>query len=211
MSQSTGEKSRQSADKRQLILDSAIKVFAEKGYHGTRISDVARDAGIAYGLVYHYFRNKEDILDTIFLERWVGFQDSVDAIAASEKTIEEKLLGVAQLIVSSYGERSEWVKVLVFEIQRTQRMADPDRMKVVAKLFNVIASMLRQAQEQGSLRAEVDPDLACVIFIGGLDIVVTSQVLEFRVGHGEKTMDHKHVARTVVDLFMNGMRAASPG
>ena len=64
-------------DKRALILDAAIKVFARKGYHGCRISDIAREADIAYGLVYHYFTNKEEILRTIFEERWSGFLELV--------------------------------------------------------------------------------------------------------------------------------------
>ena len=61
-------------DKRALILDAAIKVFARKGYHGSRVSDIAREADIAYGLVYHYFTNKEEILRTIFEERWSGLR-----------------------------------------------------------------------------------------------------------------------------------------
>ena len=55
---SESERSRAGRDKRQLILDAAIKVFADKGYHGSRVSDIANEAGIAYGLVYHYFKNK---------------------------------------------------------------------------------------------------------------------------------------------------------
>jgi AcrR family transcriptional regulator len=72
MPEPTSEKTLKGLDKRRLIVDAAIKVFAEKGYHGTRISDIADHAEIAYGLVYHYFKNKEEILDTIFLERWGG-------------------------------------------------------------------------------------------------------------------------------------------
>lgn len=72
MPEVTSEKTLKGLDKRRLIVDAAIKVFAEKGYHGTRISDIAHHAEIAYGLVYHYFKNKEEILDTIFLERWGG-------------------------------------------------------------------------------------------------------------------------------------------
>ena len=61
---------RRSIERRRQILEAAIEVFAEKGFHASRVSDIARKAGVAYGLVYHYFRNKEEILRTIFLERW---------------------------------------------------------------------------------------------------------------------------------------------
>ncbi len=209
MSYPDGDNSRGPADKRQLILDTAIRVFAEKGYHGTRISDIARDAEIAYGLVYHYFKNKEEILDTIFLERWGEFIEAVDRIVADGRALEARLLSIAELILSASRERSEWVKVLVFEIQRTQRFSDPGRVRVVGQLFRQIASMLREAQEQGELRDDLDADLGSYIFIGGLDIVVTSRVLDLLAVEGAGEVDHDTIAKTVVDLFLNGMRRAA--
>ena len=77
--------------KRDLILDAAIHVFARMGYHGARISDIAREAGIAYGLVYHYFKNKEEILGTLFEERWGGFVEAVEGIADGSGSTAEKL------------------------------------------------------------------------------------------------------------------------
>ncbi len=194
-----------SVDKRRRIVDSAIKVFAEKGYHGTRISDIARDAEIAYGLVYHYFRNKEEILDTIFRERWGGFVDAVQAIADDDRDVEGKLLAIAAVTLTAYRRRPEWVKILVFEIQRTQRFADPDRVKLVGQLFGLIARVLREGQERGELRKDLDPTLACYIFVGGLDIVVTNRVLDLLKIEGDENAYYIKIARTVVDLFLNGM------
>lgn len=205
--EASSERSRQGADKRSRILDSAIRVFANKGYHGTRISDIARDAEIAYGLVYHYFKNKEDILDAIFVDRWGGFIEAVEAVARDTKPLEEKLFALAELILSPDPEKSEWLKVLIFEIQRTQRFRDPDRMRIVSQLFVAISRILRDAQEQGELRREIDPDIACYIFIGGIDIVVTSRVLELIPAEKDEKAHYSKVAHTVVDLFLNGMKS----
>jgi len=79
------------SDKRARILDAAITVFARSGYHGARVSDIAREAGIAYGLVYHYFRNKEEILASAFEERWGDFLAVVDAIAQGGQPARQKL------------------------------------------------------------------------------------------------------------------------
>ncbi len=57
-------------DKRRLILDAAVRVFARQGFHACRVSDIADEAGVAYGLVYHYFASKDEVLNTLFLERW---------------------------------------------------------------------------------------------------------------------------------------------
>jgi TetR/AcrR family fatty acid metabolism transcriptional regulator len=205
MLESRGDKAGPGLDKRRLILDSAIKVFAEKGYHGTRISDIARDAEIAYGLVYHYFKNKEEILDTIFQERWGGFIDLVREVADDERDVRAKLLSVAAVTLSAYRKRPEWVKVLVFEIQRTQRFADPERLRMVGQLFGLITRILREGQARGELRKDLDPVLAGYIFVGGLDIVVTNRVLDLSQIEGDEGTYYARIARTVVDLFLNGM------
>ena len=209
--QASSEKKRTSVEKRQLIVETAIREFADKGYHDTRISDIAKRAEIAYGLVYHYFKNKEEILDTIFLDRWGEFIDAVRAIAGDNRKVEDKLLSLAAVILSASRNRPEWVKVLIFEIQRTQRFADPERVEIVGELFKIIAEMLREGQAKGELRADLDADLACYIFIGGLDIVVTSRVLDLikvdSGAEGDEGASYVHIARTVVDLFINGASA----
>ena len=205
MSDAARDKTAKGVDKRRLIVDSAIVVFADKGYHATRISDIARHAEIAYGLVYHYFKNKEEILDTIFIERWGGFIDAVQAIADDGRSVEEKLLSIAAVTLTAYRRRPEWVKILVFEIQRTQRFSDPDRVRLVGQLFALITRILREGQERGELRDDLDPALVCSIFIGGLDIVVTNRVLDLIKIEGDENAYYVKVARTVVDLFLNGM------
>jgi AcrR family transcriptional regulator len=205
----SAEKGRSSAEKRELIVEAAIEVFAEKGFHDTRISDIATRAGIAYGLVYHYFKNKEEILDTLFLERWSEFIDAVRAIASDGRSAEDKLLSIAAVVLSAHRSRPQWVKVLIFEIQRTQRILDPERVEVVGELFVLIAQILRDGQASGELREDLDPDLACYIFVGGIDIVVTNRVLGLVEGGSELDGDegeyYVHIARTVVELFVRGM------
>jgi len=199
------ERTRQGRDKRKVILDAAIKVFAQTGYHGSRVSDIAREARIAYGLVYHYFKNKEEILETIFEERWGGFLEAVEAIAQGSTSTEDKLLSIAALILNAYRVRSDWVKVLVFEIQRSSRFRQPIQMRAVGRLFKLVESILREGQKQGDLREDIDPKVACVTFVGGLDIVVTSRVLNLIEIEGDEREYYLKVARTVVDLFLNGL------
>ena len=205
------ERRRDLRDKHVVILDAAIKVFADKGYHGSRVSDIASEAGIAYGLVYHYFKNKEEILDTIFRERWSGFLEAVEAIAAGPGRTEDKLLSVAALILNAYRVRADWVKVLVFEIQRSSRFADPEQVKAVGRLFESVAGILRDGQQAGELRSDLNPEIACNVFIGGLDIVLTSRVLgviKIKGGPDEEKAYYLEVAKTVVDIFLNGLGKA---
>jgi len=204
----TTSRRRSASDKRSIILDAATTVFARTGYHGSRVSDIAREAGIAYGLVYHYFKNKEEILDTIFQERWSGFLEAVEAIADGPNPTEDKLLSLAALILNAHRVRPDWVRVLVFEIQRSSRFAQPEQLEAVGRLFHIVARILRHGQERGELRADLDPDIACYVFVGGLDIVVTGRVLRLVEIEGtEQESDYYvKVARTIVELFMQGAR-----
>jgi TetR/AcrR family fatty acid metabolism transcriptional regulator len=204
------ESVRPRSDKRSLIQDAAIKVFASRGYHGSRVSDIASEAGIAYGLVYHYFKNKEEILATIFEERWSGFLAAVEAIAGGTASTEDRLVAVAALILDAYRVRPEWVKVLVLEIQRSSRFAEPGQIEAVGRLFDAVTRILRSGQERGEIRGELDPNVACYVLIGALDLVITSLVLgitRLEGNDGDERGFYRKVARTVVDIFMHGMAA----
>jgi AcrR family transcriptional regulator len=196
------------ADKRELILDAAIKVFARSGYHGSRISDIAREAGIAYGLVYHYFKNKEEILRSIFEQRWSGFLDALEGIAGQQSPAEERLLAVADLILNAYRVRPDWVKVLVIEIQRSARFAEPGQMRAFGQLFSVVGRIIRDGQQRGELRADLDPAIAGHVFVGALESEITNLVLgvvkideSSEQGRGYYTK----VARTVVEIVLHGL------
>ena len=214
MSATSSDRKRAGRDKRELILDAAIKVFARAGYHGSRVSDIAQEAGIAYGLVYHYFKNKEEILDTIFSEQWSGFLEALEAIADGSTASEDKLLSVAALILNAYRVRADWVKVLVFEIQRSPRFSNPEQLRAMGRLFQIVARILRDGQASGELRRDLDPDVASYLFVGGLDIVVTSRVLDVIHVEGEASQQSQHylkIARTLVDLFLHGVETREAG
>ena len=204
----TQEPTRTRSEKRDLILDAAIKVFASRGYHGSRVSDIAREAGIAYGLVYHYFKNKEEILSCIFQERWSGFLEAVEDVAGARTSSEERLVSLAVLILSAFRLRPEWVKVLVLEIQRSSRFAEPEQLKAVGRLFDVVEGIVREGQERGELRPELDAGVAEYIFIGALDLVITGLVLGVTRIEGDETDEREYylkVARTVVEIFLHGL------
>jgi TetR/AcrR family fatty acid metabolism transcriptional regulator len=195
-------------DKRNRILEAAIRVFAQMGYHGARVSDIAREAGIAYGLVYHYFKNKEEILHTIFEERWSGFLDAVEGVADSNAPTEDKLVSIAALVLNAYRLRPDWVKVLVLEIQRSSRFAEPSQIRAVGRLFQAVAGLLRAGQAADELRPELDPELASYVFFGGLEIVITARVLDvIQIEEGREKEYYRNVARTVVEIFLHGLAA----
>ena len=106
-------------DKRRLILDAAITVFARQGFHNCRVSDVADQAGVAYGLVYHYFDSKEEILNELFLERWQIMLDAIAEIdGRDDLAVRDKLQLVASFIIDSYRNEPDLMKVIIVEVTR---------------------------------------------------------------------------------------------
>ena len=195
--------------KRELILDAAIQVFARTGFHRARVSDIAGEAGIAYGLVYHYFKNKEEILDTIFNERWSGFLETVETIADSPASTQERLVGITATILGAYRVHPEWVKVLVLEIQRSSRFAEPGQIRAVGKLFEAVGRILRDGQAKGEVRGDLDPDVAAYVVIGGLEMIITGLVLGvIEIDASQTEHDYYlNVARTVVAIYLRGLAA----
>jgi TetR/AcrR family fatty acid metabolism transcriptional regulator len=190
-------------DKRKLILDSAIKVFAKKGYHRSRVSDIAKEAGIAYGLVYHYFKNKEEVLNSIFRERWGAFLDAIRLYHESPLSIREKFTNICFYLVNSYNLRPDLMEVLVLEIARSSKFLQESHLEKFEGAFSLIEAIIRDGQSGGEFRPDVDPKLAAYVFLGAIDLILTGYVLGTLKARDVRS--YQRVAETVVDVFLQGL------
>jgi TetR/AcrR family transcriptional regulator, fatty acid metabolism regulator protein len=162
-------------DKRKLILDAAIRVFADHGYHGARVGDIAEDAGVAHGLLYHYFASKDDVLRTIFLENWGALIARFRAVEASEEPAPQKLEGIAKILLRTWRNDPALVTVMVREVARSQQLQD--RVDEVREAFAIVQRVIEEGQASGHFRRDLDARLASWIFYGGLEEVLTGWVL----------------------------------
>src|SRR5205823_5724837 len=134
--------------KRRLILDAAVRVFAHSGFHTSRVTDVAREAGVAHGLVYHYFRSKEELLETIFRESWDDLVDAIRAVEESEAPPAEQLRRVAAILLRSWRRDPDLVRVLVREVARS-----PELQRRIGRIHDAFAAIERivgRGQADGS-------------------------------------------------------------
>jgi AcrR family transcriptional regulator len=151
------------ADKRRVILDAAVRVFARRGFHTCRVSDIADEAGVAYGLVYHYFSSKEEILDTLFLERWDVMLAAIAEADRSDIEPRDKLRAIASFIVDSYGHDPDLMKVIIVEVTRAANTFGRTHMAKILQAYEGIAQIVANAQDQGQFRREVDAMFAALI------------------------------------------------
>ena len=164
-----------SIDKRTLLLEAAVRVFARKGFHAARVGDVAEEAGVAYGLVYHYFRSKDELLETIFRESWGRLVAVLESLAATDKPARERLRLVGSTILRSWRDDPDLVTVLVREIGRSPQLQD--RIGELRAVFVVIRGIVDDGQASGEFRSDLDPQLATWIFYGGIEEILTGWVM----------------------------------
>jgi len=196
-------------DRRRQILDAAIRVFARQGFHACRVSDIAREAGVAYGLVYHYFDSKEQILNELFVERWSLLLAAIEEVDAREVPARRKLDAVAGFIIDSYRHDPELMKVIIVEVTRAANSFGRTHLPEINQAYELIAKIVRDAQQAGDFRDDVDPLFASMWFYGAIEQLLSGWVFELIPG-GEGDFDRAR--EMVVDTICGGLeRGAANG
>lgn len=167
----------QEPEKRRRILHAAVRVFAENGYQGCRIADVARAAGVAYGLVYHYFRNKEELLESVFDEQWAIFIGALEAIDAGPGTAPEKVAAMLGFVFDVYRTAPAAVRVLMLEVTHTpQGLRGGTTRETFERALRLIAAVVERGQARGELRPQ-DPLLAATAVLGAMELTLSAMVM----------------------------------
>ena len=189
-------------DKPRRILEAAVRVFAAQGYDASRVGDVAKEAGVAYGLVYHYYESKEAVLEAVFREAWGRL---LAAVALAEETggnAAEQLESVVKIVLRAWRDDPDLVRLLVHEVTRNPHIQD--ELDEIGQAFASLERMVRRGQADGTFRAELDPKLAAFMLYGALEEVLTGWVL------GQLPDDASAVSaaeREVTATMVGGLRA----
>jgi TetR/AcrR family fatty acid metabolism transcriptional regulator len=163
-------------DKRRLILDAAVQVFSRQGFHACRVADIADEAGVAYGLVYHYFASKDEVLDTLFLERWNVMLELIRAVDGEAIPVRDKLAAIASFIVDSYQHDPDLMKVIIVEVTRAANSFGNTHIATIREAYDLIGGMIAQAQQQGVFKAEIEPRFAAMAFYGAIEQLLTGWI-----------------------------------
>jgi TetR/AcrR family fatty acid metabolism transcriptional regulator len=195
------------ADKRRQILDAAIRVFASRGFHACRVSDVADEAGVAYGLVYHYFDSKEEILNTLFRERW---QIMLEAIAEIDRRQEiparDKLYLVASFIIDSYRHEPDLMKVIIVEVTRAANSFGREHLATIREAYDMIGQIVQSAQREGVFKPDISPDFAALMFYGAIEQLLSGWIFDV-IPHSEE--DFEQAKSLVVEAICGGLEMPS--
>jgi AcrR family transcriptional regulator len=191
-------------DKRRVILDAAITVFARQGFHSCRVSDVADEAGVAYGLVYHYFSSKEEILNTLFTERWQLMLDAIVEIDSRDISAREKLSQIAGFIIDSYRHEPDLMKVIIVEVTRAANTFGRHHLDKIREAYDLIAGIVEQARADGSFKSDISAQFAAMCFYGAIEQLLSAWIFDLMPRTDE---DYERAKELVVEAICGGLEA----
>jgi TetR/AcrR family transcriptional regulator, fatty acid metabolism regulator protein len=162
--------------KREMIVDAAIKVFAEKGYHSSRTLDISKEAGVAYGSLYQYFKSKDDILLYMFQKTWKDLVKRMEKIDKTIDSSEDKLLAIFDMIFRSYRNKPDLMKVLIMDVPRLSQFYSTENQKLYHSFFVNLAKVFLEGQIKGAFRGDISPMIAAFVIYGAVDTTIRQYV-----------------------------------
>jgi TetR/AcrR family transcriptional regulator, fatty acid metabolism regulator protein len=186
-------------DKPQQIIDAAVRVFARNGFYNSRVSDIAREAGIASGTIYLYFKTKDEILVTLFREKMAEFVDTLRKEIAGEPDARAKLRRLVRLHLETLQARPDVAEVVQIELRQGHKFFRGASAHEVSAYFDLIGSVLQEGVASGLFRADLPVKVATKMLFGAMDQLTTSWVL------GKRGYRLSDAAEPVANIFLKGV------
>ena len=162
-------------DKRRHLLDAAVRVFARKGFHASRVGDIAEEAGVAHGLLYHYFASKDEVLEAVFHENWNVLLARIAGVEETDEPAADQLRHIAAIVLRTWLHLPDVVRVVIREFGRSPELAE--RIGDLAQPIEAIERVLARGVERGEFRGDIDPRFAATVVYGSIDELLTAWVL----------------------------------
>jgi len=189
------------SDKHQQIIDAAVRVFARNGYYNSRVSDIAREAGIASGPIYLYFRTKDEILVTMFREKMAAWVNYAREQIRGEADVVAKVRRLVALHFGVLERDPALAEVVQVELRQGHKFFRGASAHEISAYFELIASVLEEGQAAGVFRRDVAVKTAVKVLFGAMDQMATSWVL------GKRKYRLSDAADEVANIFLRGVTA----
>jgi TetR/AcrR family transcriptional regulator, fatty acid metabolism regulator protein len=177
-------------DKRQQLLWAAVRVFARKGFHASRVGDIAEEAGVAHGLLYHYFKSKDQVLEAVFHENWSILIARIESVEETDEPAADQIRHIAAIVLRTWLHLPDVVRVVIQEFGRSPELGER-----IGELTLPI--------DRGEFRQDIDPVFAATVVYGSIDELLTGWVL------GRLPSDEEAVAnaeQTLVEIILLGLK-----
>lgn len=191
---------KRSGEKHRDIIDAAVKTFARTGYHRTRVADIAHEAGVADGTVYIYFKNKEDILVSLFQDLMIRFVEDLHSELVQCQDANEKLKKIINYHLTTLAGKPDQAKVTQIELRQIDQAINEGISRPLKRYFELIEEVIDEGIQQGLYRKDLDTKTARKVVFGGIDEVITCWVMS------KKQYDLTALSEPVFELLVRGLR-----
>jgi AcrR family transcriptional regulator len=195
------EKSSAVEDKRRHLLDAAVRVFARKGFHASRVGDIAEEAGVAHGLLYHYFKSKDEVLQAVFQENWSLLVARIESVEETDEPAADQLRHISAIVLRTWLHLPDVVRVVIQEFGRSPELAE--RIGELTLPIDALQRVITRGVENGEFRKDIDPTFAATVVYGSIDELLTGWVLG-RLPSGEE--DVAKAEQTLIELILVGLQ-----
>ena len=195
------EKSCAVEDKRRQLLDAAVRVFARKGFHASRVGDIAEEAGVAHGLLYHYFKSKDEVLQAVFQENWSLLVARIESVEETDEPAADQLRHISAIVLRTWLHLPDVVRVVVQEFGRSPELAE--RIGELTLPIDALQRVIARGIESGEFRRDIDPTFAATVVYGSIDELLTGWVLG-RLPAGEE--DVAKAEQTLFEVTLRGLQ-----
>ncbi|HEV8132127.1 MAG TPA: TetR/AcrR family transcriptional regulator [Acidobacteriota bacterium] len=185
--------------KYETILRAAIKVFARRGFFNSTVADIARQADVADGTVYLYFKNKDDILVSIFNHIMDEVLESIQREISPVRDPIEKLRLIVQKHLQCLGDDRDLAVVFQVELRHSTKFMEQFSATRVAQYLELIRKLIEQAQNEGRVRQDINPKIASKVLFGALDEMSTNWMLS------RKKYLLRETAEPIFEIFLRGI------
>jgi TetR/AcrR family fatty acid metabolism transcriptional regulator len=178
-----------------------VRVFARKGFHASRVGDIAEEAGVAHGLLYHYFKSKDEVLQAVFYENWSLLIARIESVEETDEPAADQLRHIAAIILRTWLHLPDVVRVVIQEFGRSPELAE--RIGELTLPIDAIERVITRGIERGEFRNDIDPVFASTVVYGSIDELLTGWVLG-RLPSGEE--DVAMAEQTLVEVILRGLQ-----
>ena len=187
--------------KYKQIIDAAVIVIAENGYHQAQVSKIAKQAGVADGTIYLYFKNKEDILISVFEEKMAVFKERLSRIVSADYTASEKLLLMIESHFKVQTDNKHLGIVTQLELRQSNKEVRTQINEILKGYLMMIDQILLEGVERGEFKKDMDIRLARQCIFGSIDEITTSWVMK------DQKFNLLAIAPNVYELLLNGIKS----
>ena len=178
-----------------------MRVFARKGFHASRVGDIAEEAGVAHGLLYHYFESKDQVLEAVFSENWSLLVARIESVEETDEPAADQLRHVAAIVLRTWLHFPDVVRVVIQEFGRSPELGE--RIGELTLPIDVIQRVISRGIERGEFRPDIDPVFAATVVYGSIDELLTGWVLGRLPGAEE---DVTRAEQTLVEVTLLGLQ-----